>query len=144
MANERLVQPFTEPVSAWDVLERIKALAADEPLRVMMHGWLQKRDDQDWHSACRIRSFPRCGTVGCVGGWGSHLLRLPLGEEIRGTLGLSSEQSNELFTPVGWFENWGMEAQTPEFAARFNQHISTFQRKYEQQLKDHMCVPVLL
>ena len=123
-----------EVTTSWEVLERLKALAKDDPRRINMRAFLYTRDDALPPDAFK---WPECGTVGCLSGWVSILLRhkehdLPSVEE---ALGLTfSTGSHELFYP-SWYHS------ATQYNTRTIQqvldHITQFQAKYEQQLRSH-------
>ena len=137
---------FTRPTSSWDVLERIKELVREEPKRINMN--FELRLEKNNPPPPRL-GYPRCGAVGCVGGWAWHLLQMqPAFINILGNLaatgtrlGLTPEQREELFYPFGPDLRWSDRAdtQTREYAERVIKHIKEFQQRYKRQLKDHMC-----
>lgn len=136
---------FERPTTSWDVLERVKELAREEPLRIWMRIELCRRAEM-----VPARELPACGTVGCVGGWSSILLGMVGLDDIDhyvhlgavgARMGLTESQKDELFYPregeIRWYNYMG--GQTRSYANEVIDHISAFQQKYEQQLKAHHC-----
>ena len=123
-----------EVTTSWEVLERVKAMAVDEPKRLRMKSFLLLRGLREAEAPYGIE-WPACGTVGCFCGFGSITLRQPLTEgHIGDTLGLTNQQICELFYPTGWSNGTQCNART---IIPIINHITAFQAKYEQQLRDH-------
>ena len=122
-----------EVTTSWEVLERLKALAKDDPRRIDMRAFLYTLGE------CSPKAFdwPECGTVGCLSGWVSILLRHKEHDHrsVEEALGLTfSTGSHELFYP-SWYHS------ATQYNTRTIQqvldHITQFQAKYEQQLRSH-------
>ena len=121
-----------EVTTSWEVLERLKALAKDDPRRINMRGFLWKK----WEGVTSF-NWPECGMVGCLSGWVSILLRHKEHDyhSVEEALGLTFRAgSSELFYP-SWYQS------TTQYNTRTIQqvldHITQFQAKYEQQLRSH-------
>ena len=134
-----MIELFTRPVSSWDVLERVKQLIKEDPMRICMSFELRRKDID----APPPLGFPRCGTVGCVGGLAGELLRGGAADQtslahIGRRLGLDwVTQAGDLFYPNWWASGDGV--QTPAYANRVIKHIEQFQREHEACLKAHLC-----
>lgn len=143
--------------SVFQVLTTIKELILEEPRRIDMGTGLQRRkglvvDPLSEHLSrtTPLRGelgWPDCGTIGCIGGLGwllvGHSERLSPNFDMLGMQwGLTPKQSTELFWPdtlssnglLHWSSDYGVG--TPEYAQIVAQHISNFQRKYEDQLRN--------
>ena len=118
--------PKSKAKTAYGLLSEIAALVTAEPKRFDMSTWIRREK----HGENARRGFPACGTVGCIGGW-TQLLR-PREGGAQTILGLTFEQSNELFTPSGWLAEDG---QTAAHARKYVAHLRRFQKKYAAQLK---------
>ena len=120
-----------EVTTSWEVLERVKAMAVDEPKRLRMRGFLHFRHGVEDSTF----DWPECGTVGCISGLGSITLRQPrIDGHIGEKLGLTDRQVGELFYPTGWRKGEQCNART---IIPIIDHITQFQAKYEQQLRSH-------
>jgi hypothetical protein len=125
--------------NAYELLDGIRRLILEEPLRINMNHFYAPPSQR--------RAEPRCGMVGCIGGW-TNILTNPDGdrwswdnsEDARLTLGLTQSQAYDLFwdrvliTEAGETASGGM-AQTFEHAQHVADHIERFQKRYEAQLK---------
>ena len=121
-----------EVTTSWEVLERVKAMAKDDPRRINMRGYLYKlgelsREAFDW---------PECGTVGCLSGWASVLLRHKKHDAywVNAALGPIMRKDATLFYP-SWYRS--AEQCNTRTVQHVLDHITQFQAKYEQQLKGH-------
>ena len=130
---------LTRQISSYALLDQVKKLILEEPKRICMAFELSQEGDGKEQDL--PEGYPRCGTVGCVGGWCGYLLGekkdISLGNVGR-YMNLIDDQSNELFFPAGWLSD-RTDAQTPTYARKVAAHVSHFQKKYERQLKAHMC-----
>ena len=130
---------LTRQISSYDLLDQVKKIILEDSKRICMAFKLSQRGDNTEQEL--PEGYPRCGTVGCVGGWCGYLLGekkdISLGNVGR-YMNLTEDQSNKLFFPTGWWHD-RRDAQTPTYARKVADHVSHFQKKYEDQLKAHMC-----
>lgn len=137
--------PRSNAKTAYGLLEAVKRVVLDEPKRLDM-GVVCLRGEaalaEDFlPRGLKKRRVPGCGTVGCIAGW-SLALKGRIGvTENNGSdtntaatlLGLDCEQERELF----WAKDLtnAKNKQTLAHARATVEHITTFQKKYEPQLK---------
>ena len=144
-----MINVFEQPVSSWDVLERVKELVREEPKRMAMSVELVRKALQSYSDHAPL-GYPRCGAVGCIGGWSGILLQMvdwegkqsPVLADVAERMGLDWEtQASDFFYPVRPGLHWSYKAdvQTPEYAERVIKHIKEFQQLHKRQLKAHMC-----
>ena len=128
----KLLRPlmFTRDTTAWDVLEKIKELAQEDPKRIRMNSFGYLR--ASGYDVPDYIKLPRCGAVGCISGWAAIVTGRVYETVCFDGLGLTRGQKGELYYPP-WYLDGGQ--QTPEHAARVVRHIEKFQQKYEEQLK---------
>ena len=137
MPHDILTQPLTRATTAYAVLDQIKQLVTDDPLRLAMNHWLVHTKGMILEQVTESeRMIPSCGTVGCVGGWADALIGGSLGHK---AMHLSYEQRKALFYPTiddgRCFDYTEENAQTSEHAAKVVQNITEFQHTYEHSLK---------
>ena len=140
------IEVFERPTTSWNVLERIKVLAREDPKRICMNFELCRRTYSE--APDEGLGYPRCGTIGCIGGLASLQLRMVESDDgempslyhTGNRMGLDWEtQATPLFYPteradgISWSDSTGI--QTPEYAERVIAHIERFQQKHEQ----HVC-----
>ena len=144
MADDTLTDTLIRSTTAYEVLDIIKEIVLDDPLRVDMSNWLQVYEISDenpvLYGSVKESWIPSCGMVGCIGGWTERLI----GSCHR--LGLNKEQEQELFYPSvlnGDLMNWESyqeiegytHPQTSEHARIVADHIIRFQENNFQQLQ---------
>ena len=134
MRIHRSLQAFVfrpgEVTTAWEVLQRLKALAADDPRRINMRGYLWEKTDVKSYSF----DWPECGTVGCLSGWASVLLRHEKHnhERVVETMGPAVQEDRTLFFPPWYLRSGQCNADSiPEII----HHIEQFQAAHERALK---------
>ncbi len=64
--------PLSRAKTAWGLLQDVKRRMLEEPKRVEMDNWVEKRHPED--------GGPACGTVGCFAGWVCLLKGKPRGK----------------------------------------------------------------
>lgn len=118
--------PTSRAKTAYGLLSDIAKLALQEPKRMAMAEWMmdERRD------SAPDRGFPKCGSVGCIGGWTEALRPRNRADQ---TLGLSIAQEDELFYDPKL--TCADHQQTVAHAKAVARHIAKFQRKYAKQLK---------
>lgn len=129
----RSLQPFVfrpgEVTTAWEVLERLKALAKDDPRRINMQGFLWTQAETpgapfDW---------PECGTVGCLSGWTSVLLRHEKHNHVAVDWALGvTKVDKSLFYPSWYGSSKQCDRRT---VGQVIDHITQFQARHEQALR---------
>lgn len=138
--------PTCRATTAYGWLSFVRQLILDEPKRYHQSTYIARRDGAghaDDPEADGRQMFPgglpACGTVGCVAGWvatlsTSRLFSYFQTEHIaRRVLGLSEEQSHELFD--GGALHTSATPQSAAYARVGARHIAAFQKKYAKQLK---------
>ena len=137
MRIHRSLQAFvfrpSEVTTAWEVLERLKALAADDPRRINMRGYIWQK--KDFHPDTPYGfDWPECGTVGCLSGWTSVLLRHEKHDPDRivETIGPAVQEDRTLFFPP-WYQRGGQR--NADSIPEIIQHIEQFQAAHERALK---------
>lgn len=125
---DKCVIPTSKAKTAFRLLTEVIDLVADEPKRM---------DMGEWHSTAGSdvaprRGFPKCGTVGCIGGWCETLKP---GHDVSDLLDLSADQLDELCYHKSLIEHAESFGQTRVHANRVIAHIRRFQKKYAAQLK---------
>lgn len=125
--------PKSKAKTAYGLLSEVRTLILAEPLRYNQVSWLERQSE-----AIETETvFPACGTVGCVAGWVSTLVRgdtfswSETGPVATLALGLSDQQADELFAASA--AGYGRR-QTARHAAAGAKHIAAFQKKYRRQL----------
>lgn len=126
--------PVSKATNAYELLDEIKALALEEPLRVSMNYWRLNASDIEQDTFITHLILPACGTIGCIGGWAEALAGT--GQQAADILGLTDDQWNDLFYPLELVWEADEIGQTPEHARHVIAHIAAFQQKHEAQLKD--------
>ena len=96
--SRTIFSPEEHPTS-WDVLERIKKLITEEPLRIRMRGFISL---QGWEPDPSL-SYPHCGAVGCVAAWAAIVTGRFEEASIFPGLNLSNKQVEELYYPE-WYQ----------------------------------------
>lgn len=131
--------PKSKAKTAYGVLSDVATLALKEPMRIAMATWRQQGDPgetipSDSIFALRTVTLPKCGTVGCIGGWTETIVPVRRGRyhSAMAILGLDSAQQNELFYPKALTD--APVQQTQEHALAVVTHIRKFQKKYKAQL----------
>jgi hypothetical protein len=122
--------PTSRAKTAYGLLSEIAKLALEEPKRMSMGFWIDRRVDDDgdewqWRPS---RGWPTCGTVGCIGGW-TETLRAGYASD---TLGIDGDQAEELFQDPDLCA--APNQQTTTHAKAVARHIAKFQKKYRAQL----------
>lgn len=118
--------PTSRAKTAYGLLSEIASLALEEPKRIAMSIWSTKEGDTP-----PTDRYPKCGTVGCIGGWASILRgnSSPASE----LLGIEGRQIDELFYDDRLMAD--PHQQTRRHAMKVVAHIRRFQKKYLTQLK---------
>jgi hypothetical protein len=99
-----------------ELLRKVEAHILEEPKRLYMRTWIKLKEKG--HILMRrqdgfCRSFPACGTAGCIAGWVVMLSHAEtkkpittdeddLAEEARLLLGLEVFEARRLFIPMHW------------------------------------------
>lgn len=136
--------PVSKAKNAYELLDEVIDLIAEEPLRLDQTDWRRKETDDDvniWES------FPACGTIGCVASWVDTLKSkrptpvaegfstvVGVGGSARAILGLTSRQALELFNGDAAGERDG-DGGIEGHARRGILHIRKFQKKHAKQLR---------
>lgn len=112
------------------MLRRVKRLILAEPKRVAMGTWLTRKEDDSAYVPAK--GFPKCGAVGCIGGWTEELYlrdhpRAKL-KDAGKILGLDSPKRWELFYPLQLVES--PNPQTASYARAVAAHIDAFIKKH--------------
>lgn len=121
-----------------ELLLKVKQHILEEPQRLIMHLWLvEKTGRRKWirFGRNKKRSFPGCGTAGCIAGWTCILSEKRPDDFLtsaRNLLDLDFYQAERLFAPAYWpdeFEDGTNDDGKPETAsiaaARIDRFIET-------------------
>lgn len=135
--------PKSKAKTAYGLLSEVRALILAEPLRYDQGTWIERKDNPrrnfDGDICEAPKSYPACGTVGCVAGWVATLTRKETWayDETEGIaqikLGLNDEQAIMLFDCDAVRHT--IEPQTIQHAKAGARHIQRFQKKHAAQLK---------
>lgn len=142
--------PKARAENAYDLLGEVIDLIKEDPKRYNQHFWLTDGESSggtglDFSDLPRPilevrKNMPACGTMGCVAGWVSTLMKGPqaamrssAGIFAAEVLGLTDRQKDHLFAG----EKAGMrDHESPEeHAKRGIQHIQRFRAQHKAQLK---------
>jgi len=107
------------------LLRKVKQHILEDPERIAMGVWrIEERGIANRYGL----EIPSCGTVACIAGWTEILSRQPPSHEASDILGITDEQSGELFydRPLLQAHN----EQTPAHARTVADHIDRFIEKY--------------
>lgn len=124
--------------AAVKMLRRVQRLILAEPKRIAMRLWYTH---EKYHPLDLVRGYPKCGTVGCIGGWVDVLalggpkkaavarVRVSIiNSTARSTLGITLEQASELFYDGDL--TGARNQQTLAHAQAVARHIDRFIEKY--------------
>lgn len=116
------------------LLRRVKRMMLAEPRRVSMDIWRLERDGwehDDTAGGQLKKGFPKCGTVGCIGGWVEALYYADHPRRVRKSadkiLGLEWGQAQNLFYPDELMNS--DKGQTRSHAKKVSAHIDDFIRR---------------
>lgn len=137
--------PTSKAKTAYGLLSEIAALALQEPKRMRMSTWLNRKAKRMYGAD----ATPACGTVGCIAGWGAILAGTKReqralersGAEFDGVIpwkaigarifGLNESDALQLFKADGIAGNQG----TLQHARNVVKCIRRFQQQHAAQLK---------
>jgi len=134
-------RPVSKATNAYELLDEIRELIIEEPLRYNQASWLSIGED-----AHRIYEVvPSCGTVGCVAGWVVALRGYVGASSVYKSamyhLGIDYEKADILFhgDAAGCVDEigGGVDSQTPEHARLGALHISQFMEQNKEKLLAH-------
>jgi hypothetical protein len=121
------------------LLRQVKAHILAEPKRLIMTQYVVKKSETERYiphrtgipSVFGLRSFPECGTVACIAGWGALLtgMRLDFEYDYASLFGLTQYQASRLFNPRMWpgqFQRGTWDDGTPEAARAAADRIDFF------------------
>lgn len=109
------------------LLRRVKAHILKEPRRIDMSTWVEYEWYDDEND--RSRPWPKCGTVGCIGGWVEVLSDAPTNwHAAKELLKINDEQAGELFYDAALMN--AAHKQTPGHAKAVARHIERFIRRH--------------
>lgn len=128
--------PVSNALFAYDMLADIVTLAERDAAAVQMAYWILRFSDIDMSDDTvdlPDLAFPVCGQICCIGGWVNVFTGAGYsGKAARVALGLSPEQSHELF--YGDTCN-DADQGSVSHAARAIAHVKAFMAKYSTQLR---------
>ena len=127
MAKKTSALPTSKATNAYDLLTDIGKLALAEPRRMRMGQWVVNESDL-W--IFPDEAIPKCGTIGCIGGWTTVLRPGLVAEE---TLGITGTMEHHLFYDRALCND--RDQGTLAHAKRVVAHIKKFQKRHATRLK---------